>query len=341
MVRGHGQTLLYLIGGSLLLLTAVFVFCGITLPSVVGVILIVISILILVLTQRVYRITDFPLSLALFLAGLTVFGVVSSGYVQHATLIPLGRYYPYSVIKYEFSAKHANVTDLKLNCAIDIGNIQITFTDNESIVYAIALAHLYFASFSQKVQMYFKNTTENEQLDVNVSTSGTDIRITIGPHVKLMAYLSTTLGAIIVETPASAEIEEMKLQTMNGNVIIHMSNISSLRTLWVEVESGNVKITLETPSLEGNSSVRVEAAKGNIDLDILIGERVGCEVVARTILGNIKVNTLGFDIIEKTRRRCLIRSGNYLLSEQKILLTAHTDDGNIEIDAKIAGLDER
>jgi len=340
MAQGHCQTLLYLIGGSLLILTAVFVFRGITLPSVVGMILLVIGIMILILTQWVYRVIDFPSSLAFFLIGLTIFGVAGSGYAQHATLILLGRYYPYSAVRYELAAKHTNVTELNLNCALNIGNIQISFTDDETIVYAIAFTHLYFASFSQRVWMDFKNTIENDQLDVKVLSSGIDIKITIGPHVKLTAHLSTMLGAILVESPVSAEIREMKLQTMDGNVIVHLYNISSLGSFWAEAKSGSVKMALKAPSLRGSPIMQVETVKGNIDLNIIIGERVGCEVTAKTELGNIKVDALGFDVIKKTGQYCMARSCNYLLSEQKISLTAYSNNGNIGIDAKITGLEE-
>lgn len=192
---------------------------------------------------------------------------------------------------------------------------------------------MYFAAFSRKGEMNFKNTTINERLDINASATGTDVTIAIGSHLKSAFHLSTSLGTILVEAPATAKVREMKLKTMDGDVLAHLFNTSGLRTLQAETESGNVIMFVEAPFLMENLSLQVRATR-NLELDLLVGENVGCEVTAKTDFGNIKVNMRGSNIIEETRQYCLTRSHNYFLADRKLSVTAYTDAGNIEINVE-------
>lgn len=320
MFRSRSQIFWYLTGGLLLLLAGVVVISGATFPYALPVLLVAAGVIII--AAGLFRIRPTFPAFVVFLVGIIVLGLAASPYgFRPATEI------------HELTTSQATVDEATVLCSVSTGNIRVSFTSNETLIYRIVFTK-YF-SFLTQPKVNFNDSVVDDKLTVNASSTTVDVDITLNQNLKSSLSLTTSTGNIRAEVPTTAsKVEKMTLTTTTGNVWMNITNTSQLQNLIAKTTTGNVEAYVKSSFQTRDANVQLSTTTGRVklNLDVIYIES---DIKASTTTGNVNVNNIqGFSIISQTRTSFHARTPEYGLSSfKKLDVSASTTTGNVDISA--------
>jgi hypothetical protein len=222
-----------------------------------------------------------------------------------------------------------------------------------------------FPSSSDPLNVSFTNTFAGNALYVSSRvtlasgwrwTTGLNVRydIVVDPSMNASILAKTTTGKVVFDAGAGVVLRYLELEAVTGGIeatiannMIHNGYVSFKTTTGgIDLFWQNVDVTLNTPlnvktttgginlnitqrdPMPANVTLNAEASTGGINFDVVIRRDVGCNIAAKTGVGGIDVNQVGFSGDTPP-----LHSDNYP-DEGNFIVTLETSTGGINIDAR-------
>ena len=199
------------------------------------------------------------------------------------------------------------VEELRLSVETDVGSIQLSTTDNRSLL--IAVRFLMRVAEEPKLEYELVNGC----LRVSASADTASLEVIVASWLTWAAELKTDLGSIEAHV-----------------------NATLLSGLVLESSLGSIELAVQAHWLASNCSIEARSSLGSVEATVLVGAEVGCEIEARTSLGSVDHEAEGFEEISSGWGYLLLRSEEFEEASRVLRLSLSTSLGSVDVSARRA-----
>ncbi len=312
----------YVIGAVFFIAAGVTALLGVVSPYALPIILMIVGVVVII--SGFFRILPSAPALAIFIIGAIVLAFTASGLFG-----------PFQSTTETFELTRTqvpNIDGITLLGKVSTGNVRLSFTSNNTILYRIV--------FTKYFNIFFKTTAnvtrqvQNSELIVNATSTTASLDITINQNLRNSYNLTTSTGNISLE--ASTAVTRMRratLTTTTGNVWFNITNTFSLERIIAKTTTGQVEAHIKSSSQSQNAVVQLTTVTGNVRLSLNI-TGIASKIIASTTTGTVNTDLTGFVIINESRTNVNAQTPDYNSSAlRKIDATATTTTGNVDITA--------
>lgn len=209
----------------------------------------------------------------------------------------------WSAENYTFFYFERNITSsiYPFNVVVDSSSIDIDvdFIDNPEILY--------------RIEMRVHN--------ISLARAGTPVLYDDGTHVS-MDYPD---GDIWI-TLGNASVYNFDMYTSSGDINIEFDSSGTVSHIKLNTESGDIEIIMDEDfEFQGHISFELEAASGDIELDIALPEGIGGYFYGVTSSGFIDITTSRWNDVESN----CYRTPDYSTAAETLTITSITASGDI------------
>jgi len=233
---------------------------------------------------------------------------------------------------FELTTAQATVEEAEISCTVSTGSIKVSFTSNASLIYQVVFTKNFGFLFQPKID--FNDTVRNEELRINASSSTASVDITLNQNIKSSFTLTTAVGSIRVEVPATASnVRKLTLTTATGEIWVNMTTTASLERLVATTSVGEVEAHIKSSFQSRDATVQLTTTTGRVELNLNI-TNIEADIRASTTTGRVEAgNVVGFTIFSTTPTYHAQTPDYGSPAHRKLDITANTTTGTVEITA--------
>lgn len=324
MFRTRGQIIWYIIGAIFLILAGFLMLSGTGFPFALPIILVVTGIIIIA-AGLLRFLPTFP-ALVVFLVGIVVFGLVAS--------VPYG-FTPFAATEtYELTTAQATVKDATVICSVLTGDIRVSFTSNETLIYRMVFTK--HGSVFYQPTVNFSAPVADEKLTIRASSTTVTVDIMLNQNLKSRFNLTATTGMIRIEIPTTASrVERMTLTTTTGDVWVNMTNTAYLQNLIATTTTGQVEAIIKSSFQTRDATAQLTTTTGRVKLNMNI-TNIESDIKASTITGRVNADLIGFTTLSSSPDFHAQTQNYDNPTYKKLDVSASTTTGNVDITAQRA-----
>ncbi len=199
------------------------------------------------------------------------------------------------------------VEELRLSVETDVGSIQLSTTDNRSLLIAVR----FLMRVAEEPRLEYELV--NGCLRVSASADTASLEVIVASWLTWAAELKTDLGSIEAHV-----------------------NATLLSGLVLESSLGSIELAVQAPRLASNCSIEARSSLGSVEATVLVGAEVDCEIEARTSLGSVDHEAEGFEEVSSGWGYLLLRSEGFEEASRVLHLSLLTSLGSVDVSARRA-----
>ena len=318
----RGSAVWYIIGALFFISAGLTAILGVASPYAVPIILVIVGAVVII--AGFLRLLPSAPALVVFIIGAVVLAFAASGFFGP---------FQSSTETFELTrAQTPNIDEITLLGTVSTGNIRLSFTTNNSILYRIIFTK-YFNLFFQTVANVSRRAQDGE-LFVNATSTTASLDIIINQNLRSSFNLTTSTGNVRLEAPNTVtRISRTALRTTTGNVWLNVTDIFSLERITAATTTGQVEAHIKSSTQSQNAAVQLTTTTGSVRLDLNI-TGIESKITASTSTGRVNAEVTGFIIITETQTHFNAQTPDYNSSPRKLDVTATTTTGSVDITAE-------
>ena len=318
----RGSIVWYIIGAVFFISAGLAAISGAASPYALPVILVIAGAVVII--AAFLRVLPSAPALVVFIVGAVVLAFVASGFFA-----------PFQSTTETFELTRAqtpNIDEITLLGKVSTGNIRLSFTSNNTILYRIVFTK-YFNVFFQTTANVTRRV-QNGELFVNATSTTASLDITINQNLRSSFNLTTSTGNVRLEAPTTVtRISKTALTTTTGNVWLNVTNTFSLEHIAARTTTGQVEAHIKSSTQSQNAAVQLTTVTGSVKLSFNI-TGIESKIIASTSTGRVNAEVTGFVIITESQTYFNAQTSNYnSLPLRKLDVTATTTTGSVDITA--------
>ena len=221
---------------------------------------------------------------------------------------------------------------IRLLMSSTTGNIYVRSDNLGNLAYNLTIYKLRIPLFMEESKVTIINETIEDTFSLDIRTDSADIVIVLNREIPATIDISTGTGNIYVSISDNSQIDLIKVESSTGNVEFSISNPISIRA-YLSLTIGNLNFYSKLIDINSDCRFDIISQIGNIYMTVYVGEKVGCEISAKTDLGAINVLQKGFKAIETISPRSVhIVSENFEKAANRAQFIVESSAGNINIE---------
>lgn len=318
----RGSAIWYIIGALFFISAGLTAILDVASPFALPVILVIVGAVIII--AGFLRLLPSAPALVVFIIGAVVLAFAASGFFGP---------FQSSTETFELTRTQTpDIDEITLLGTVSTGNVRLSFTANNSILYRIVFTK-YFNPFFQTTANVSRRVQDGE-LFVNATSTTAALDIIINQNLRSSFNLTTSTGNVRLEAQSTAStISRTSLRTSTGNVWLNVTNASSLERITATTSTGQVEAHIKSSAQNQNAAVQLTTATGSVRLDLNITS-IESRITASTSTGRVNPEVTGFTIITETQTYFNGQTPNYNSpSLRKLDVTITTTTGSVDIAA--------
>ncbi len=200
---------------------------------------------------------------------------------------------------YVFESSESAQGQMMLNINLNVGSVNVIFTDNASLLYRIVIVvdNSTIASCGEPSVTLASGT-------IGLTYNVAEVNVTLGTGVNYTLSISTDTGTINVALANGAHIGDMTLTTQTGSIVLVLNN---------------------DVVIHGSTVFSLLANTGDITALVSIPPSVGGSFTGSSSVGSVSITPVGWNEISDNH----YQTSNYSVAEDTVTITASTNVGSI------------